>query len=66
MNTFLQLEAEKKDSNNGAARKSFDPSYFMMALVIDKLRLIMVYVFIDKGLKSSILTYTYLYFHSIV
>ena len=28
LNPFLQLEAEKKDLNYGAARKYFGPSYF--------------------------------------
>ena len=36
MNPFLQLTAEKKDSKNGAARKFFDPSYFLTALVHDR------------------------------
>ena len=34
MNPFLQLAAEKKDSKNGAARKFFGPSYFVMALMV--------------------------------
>jgi hypothetical protein len=34
LNPFLQLAAEKKDSKNGAARKSFGPSYFVTALIL--------------------------------
>ena len=30
------MAAEKKDSKNGAAGKFFGPSYFVMALLIDK------------------------------
>ena len=33
LNPFSQLPAVKKDSKNGAARKFFDPSYFVMALI---------------------------------
>ena len=33
LNPFPQLPAIKKDSKNGAARKSCDPSYFVTALV---------------------------------
>ena len=33
MNPFSQLPAVERDSKNGAARKSFGPSYFVTALV---------------------------------
>ena len=34
LNPFSQLPAVKKDSKNGAARKFFGPSYFVMALEV--------------------------------
>jgi hypothetical protein len=34
LNPFSQLQAVKKDSKNGAARKFFGPSYFVTALVV--------------------------------